>query len=116
MSGIDVVLDDGSHKMDHIRDTLTHLFPKLARGGTYMIEDLHTAYFAEFGGGFHSDENFFDELRGYADAMHRHYHDEEVVPEFAREMSGVHIHDSIVVLDKDAVHTPCRSRVVRRSS
>ena len=113
MSGIDVVLDDGSHRMDHIRETLTHLFPKLARGGTYLIEDLQAAYFAEFGGGIDSDGNFFDELRRYADALHRHYHDAEVVPDFAREISGVHMHDSIVVLDKGPVHPPCRSRVVR---
>lgn len=112
MSGIDVVLDDGSHRMDHIRDSLSYLFPKLARGGIYMIEDLQVAYFAEFGGGFDSDGNFFNELRRYADALHRNYHDEDVVPEFARDISGVHVHDSIVVLDKDSVHAPCHSRVV----
>ena len=114
MTGIDLVLDDGSHHMDHIRTSLAHLFPKLAQGGVYMIEDLHAAYFSEVGGGFDADANFFNELRGYADAMHRHYHEREVVPKFAREISGVHVHDSIVVLDKGPVHTPRHSRVVGR--
>ena len=112
MYGIDIVLDDGSHNMDHIRASLSHLFPRLARGGIYMIEDLQVAYFAEFGGGFDADGNFFNELRRYADALHRHFHSEDVVPAFARDISGVHVHDSIVVLDKDPIHAPCHSLVV----
>jgi hypothetical protein len=36
-----IVIDDGSHHADHIQFTFEHLFPLLAPGGCYVIEDLH---------------------------------------------------------------------------
>jgi hypothetical protein len=47
----DVVLDDGSHQMAHIAKTFDFLYPKLPKNGVYMVEDLHTAYWQEYGGG-----------------------------------------------------------------
>ena len=40
----DVVLDDGSHVMSHIRASFAHLYPRMSSSGAYMVEDLHTAY------------------------------------------------------------------------
>lgn len=34
MGGIDIVLDDGSHQMAHVRETLVRLFPMLENGGS----------------------------------------------------------------------------------
>ena|SRR5579862_4822425 len=39
-----VIIDDGSHRADHIRLTFEHLFPQLAPGGIYAIEDLHVHF------------------------------------------------------------------------
>jgi len=36
-----IVIDDGSHRADHIPFTFEHIFPLLAPGGCYIIEDLH---------------------------------------------------------------------------
>lgn len=36
----DIVIDDGSHRPDHQQVTLEMLFPRLAPGGIYVIEDL----------------------------------------------------------------------------
>jgi hypothetical protein len=46
----DVVLDDGSHVMSHIRATFEHLYPRMSSSGVYMVEDLHTAYWDEYEG------------------------------------------------------------------
>ena len=59
MGGVDVVLDDGSHQMKHIMATLKTVLPDVSEGGIYMIEDLHTAYWRDFGGGLKSAGNFF---------------------------------------------------------
>ena len=48
----DIVLDDGSHQMEHIRKTFEFLYPTLSKNGIYIIEDLHTAYWEEYGGGW----------------------------------------------------------------
>lgn len=63
MQGVDIILDDGSHKMHDIETTLQNLFPKLSNGGLYVIEDLHTAYWQNWGGGINSKNNFFNTIR-----------------------------------------------------
>ena len=74
MGGIDVVLDDGSHHMQHIFESMRILFPKLNQGGIYLVEDLHTAYWRGFGGGYHSKNNFFRIIPKLIDDIHSWYH------------------------------------------
>lgn len=112
MGGVDVVLDDGSHRMEHVRASLAKLYPRLTEGGLYMIEDLHTAYIRKFGGGLQADANFFAMVREIADDMHHWYHGRDLRhPGLGDRVSGLHIHDSIVVLDKGPVCAPAHSRV-----
>jgi cephalosporin hydroxylase len=112
MGGIDVVLDDGSHRMDHIRASLAVLFPLLADHGTYMIEDLHSSYWPSFGGGREARDNFFGMVRELTDDMHAWYHDgDRQHPEISGSVTGIHVHDSIVVLDKGVVPSPVHSSV-----
>ncbi|WP_428928613.1 class I SAM-dependent methyltransferase [Marinibacterium sp. SX1] len=112
MGGIDLVLDDGSHRMPHVRASFDVLFPRLEDGGIYMVEDLHTAYIEKFGGGYRSRANFFRFLRDLTDDMHNWYHKKGLRhPEFKRMISGYHVHDSIAVIEKGATHRPVHSRV-----
>lgn len=112
MGGVDIILDDGSHHMEHIPTTLKYLFPHLSYGGIYMIEDLHTAYWKSHGGGYRSKSNFFRTLMNLIDDMHHWYHTNKLKhAAISNECSGIHIHDSIVVLDKNKVFKPVHSRV-----
>jgi hypothetical protein len=112
MGGVDVVLDDGSHEMQHISASLAILFPRLSFGGTYMIEDLHTAYWKNYGGGSAAPSNFFNTVRTMIDDMHAWYHENGVVhDDTAGSVTGLHVHDSIVVLDKAKVYRPVHSFV-----
>ena len=113
MGGVDVVLDDGSHQMPHVEASLRVLFPLLSMGGTYMIEDMHTAYSRRFGGGFRARSNFFNTVRNMIDDMHSWYHKKGslALPELGQEFDGLHVHDSIVVIDKAPVRRPTHSRV-----
>ena len=47
----DLVVDDGSHRSEHVIASFEVLFPLLAVGGLYVIEDTHRSYMPEFGGG-----------------------------------------------------------------
>jgi cephalosporin hydroxylase len=47
---VSVVIDDGSHRSEHILATVAHLFPLLPRGSLYAIEDTQTSYWAGYGG------------------------------------------------------------------
>ncbi|WP_397543917.1 class I SAM-dependent methyltransferase [Roseovarius salis] len=112
MGGVDVVLDDGSHRMSHIEASLRALYPCLSEGGTYMIEDLHAAYWKGHEGGFDVPENFFNTVRGIIDDMHRRYHRRKLqVPALDGAVSGLHVHDSIVVIEKGRMPEPTHSRL-----
>lgn len=41
---IDVLLDDGSHITSHQLKTFSVLYPSIARGGFYIVEDLRNSY------------------------------------------------------------------------
>lgn len=47
----DIVIDDGGHTMKQQITTFHTLFPLLNENGIYVIEDIRTSYWREFGGG-----------------------------------------------------------------
>jgi len=47
---IDLIIDDGSHICRHVIKSFEVLFPKLASGGLYVVEDVQTSYLEDFGG------------------------------------------------------------------
>ena len=113
MGGIDVVLDDGSHQMRHIKESLNILFPHLSKNGIYFIEDLHTSYWNTHGGGYNSKNNFFnDTVIDLINDMHRWYHLHSLKkPIISKACSAIHIYDSIIVLEKNQTFKPQVSKI-----
>lgn len=46
----DIIIDDGSHRNEHVVDSFHILFPTLNPGGIYVVEDTQTAFMPRFGG------------------------------------------------------------------
>jgi demethylmacrocin O-methyltransferase len=46
----DIIIDDGSHVPKQVTTSFHILFPTLADGGIYIIEDVQTAFWPRFGG------------------------------------------------------------------
>jgi hypothetical protein len=112
MGGVDIILDDGSHHMAHIPITLKSLFSHLSDGGIYVIEDLHTAYWKSFGGGYRAKGNFLGCLLDSIDDMHHWYHKKKIrQAAISNECTGIHIHDSMVIFEKGRVFRPVHSKV-----
>lgn len=112
MGGVDIILDDGSHQMAHIKASLMHLYPKLSLGGVYMVEDLHTSFWRGFGGGKNSKNNFFRFIDKLVNDMHVwYYQGKREMPSISMYCTGIHIHDSIVVLEKNTVYKPTHSKI-----
>lgn len=61
---LDVIIDDGSHQNEHVLTTFNVLFPLLAEGGVYAVEDAQTSYWPEYGGN-NVDLNRTDTIVGY---------------------------------------------------
>ena len=97
----DVVLDDGSHIMQHIHASFSVLYPLLPRNGVYMVEDLHTAYWAEFEGGLKRKESFIETCKDLIDELNAD-HSRGALPatEFTRTTLSMHFYDSIVAFEK----------------
>jgi hypothetical protein len=97
----DIVLDDGSHIARHQRKSFDVLFPFLKPGGIYIMEDLHTAYWADgFGGGYGRKDNAIGHVKQMIDDMHAWYHLRPVTTPAKTEIGAIHVYDSIVVIEK----------------
>lgn len=97
----DVVLDDGSHVMKHVCATFSHLYPKMPRHGVYMVEDLHTAYWDEYGGGLRREGTFIELTKRLIDELNADLSRDAVeVTEFTRTTNAICIYNSIVVFER----------------
>jgi cephalosporin hydroxylase len=98
----DIVLDDGSHEMRHVNASFEYLYPRLARDGVYFVEDLHTAYWDNYGGGLRAPGSFIETAKGLVDFLNADYVRDGALPptEFSRTARSMHFYDSVVVIEK----------------
>jgi hypothetical protein len=66
---LDVVIDDGGHTMRQHRVSLETLLPHVRPRGIYAIEDLHTAYWGDHGGGYRDPRSTIEYLKGAVDLI-----------------------------------------------
>ncbi len=70
-----VVIDDGSHVPEHQKLTLNYVWPMLAEGGIYIIEDIETSYWNNsniYGYSFNAKRtSVFKSLLGVIDAINK---------------------------------------------
>jgi hypothetical protein len=97
----DVVLDDGSHKMDDIRATFDYVYPRMNNNGVYMIEDLHTCYWPRYAGGGYSPDSFIDYCKTLLDQLNGyHVKDRDLVTDFTKNTSSMCFYDSMAIFEK----------------
>jgi cephalosporin hydroxylase len=106
MGGVDLVLDDGSHKGNHIITSFRALFPLLSDGGLYVIEDMHDDY-AEWPGTRRNQSLQF--IKRLIDDMHRHFHGLSALE--SSDIGGFHLFDSMAFIDKLENHRTANTLV-----
>lgn len=100
----DIVIDDGSHQMSHITDSFNFLYPKISKNGIYIVEDLHTAYFEEFGGGVKNENSFINISKHLIDKLNADHSRGVVDPDFfTRNTFGMSFYDSMVVFERGSM-------------
>jgi 23S rRNA U2552 (ribose-2'-O)-methylase RlmE/FtsJ len=95
----DIIIDDGSHIQSDVLNSFFFLYPTLNRGGTYIIEDTHTAYFKLFQGGLKSDANSVSIFSKFVHDMNAEYVDEPFVPQL-KDLSSMSFYNSMVIFEK----------------
>lgn len=104
----DIIIDDGSHRSDHIISTFEALFPRLRGGGKYVVEDLHASYWKDFGGGFRKPDAAMEYFKGLVDGLNGDsFADTPDLPAterarlegFGRAATRVSFYDSVLVIE-----------------
>jgi cephalosporin hydroxylase len=98
----DIVLDDGSHQMQHVTASFDFLYGRIAANGVYMIEDMHTAYWPDYGGGIGDARSFVEKFKEMIDLLNAdHVRGGEMKPnQFTRQTLAMTAYDSILVFEK----------------
>jgi hypothetical protein len=100
----DIVLDDGSHQMAHIGATFDAIYPRMAKNAVYAVEDLHTAYWPDFGGGLGAPGSFIERAKSLVDNLNADHARGAITPDaFTRQTLAICFYDSMVVFEKGAV-------------
>jgi SAM-dependent methyltransferase len=106
---VDVVIEDGGHTMNQQINTFEEVYPYVKDGGVFLIEDLHTSYWNEYGGGYRKPGTFIEYAKAHLDYLNAwHSRDSESfkVNQFTETVKGMHVYDSIIVFDKGQVTKP----------
>jgi cephalosporin hydroxylase len=108
--GFDIVIDDGSHVMNHQITTLNKLFPKLNVGGVYICEDTHTSYWPQpWGGVFRGAGTFTEHSKRVTDILNQQHFqgtpiDDNVLNTY-NNLYSVAFYNSMVVMEKEELKT-----------
>lgn len=114
-----VVVDDGSHRPEHIRETFRILFPLLAEDGIYAIEDTQTSYWPEWGGSEdrHDQTTTMALVKDLVDGLnYEEFVDEDYAPTYAdRHVVAVHCYHNLVIIEKGTNDEGSNKRAVLRA-
>lgn len=115
----DIIIDDGGHMMHQQITSFNTLFPALKKGGLYIIEDLHTSYWASYGSAGNYDhpkassdsairflQNLVDELNfigartGYANKHRCSAQSLATFSTYQKDIASIHFYTSLCFVFK----------------
>jgi hypothetical protein len=97
----DVVIDDGSHRMDDVTATFGFLYPRISGVGVYLVEDLHTAYWETYKGGLRRPGSFIELAKDLIDELNAAGSAQALPPtDFTRSTLSIHFYDSVIVFER----------------
>ena len=98
---VDIVLDDGSHMMNHMIATFELMYARMHANGVYMVEDTHTCYWEEHGGGVGRAGSFMEFAKQKLDEMNAsHTRGALPISDFTRSTDHMSFYDSVVVFER----------------
>ncbi|BBU71528.1 hypothetical protein ICHIJ1_14470 [Fluviibacter phosphoraccumulans] len=113
---LDVIIDDGSHQSRDIFLSFLNYFPLLKPGGLFIVEDAHTLFMNQYGGGIlnnHSAQKFFYKLSDFVsyefwsnhvslEAFFADFFPTDQMPQFLVDgwVESVQFRNSMIVIEK----------------
>jgi hypothetical protein len=101
---LDIVIDDGSHRNEHVIRSFELLFPYLREGGMYVIEDTQTSYWPSEGGSS-TELNNVRTTMGFLKALvdglnHAEFAHEQEPSFYDRNIVAIHFYHNLVFIRK----------------
>ena len=101
----DIIIDDASHIQQEVIQAFSMLYPALKDDGVYIIEDTHTAYRGNFGGGITSPLNVVSIFGRLVNDVNNHFI-EEAYTSTLMDIKSMHFYNSMIVLEKEWTEKP----------
>jgi len=98
---VDIVLDDGSHIMQHMISSFELMYHRLDPNGIYIVEDTHTCYWDEYGVGIGREGGFMEFVKQKLDEINAvHTRGKMPVTEFTRSTDCIACYDSVIAFER----------------
>jgi demethylmacrocin O-methyltransferase len=102
---IDLIIDDGSHINEHVIQTFEILFPRLKDGGIYVVEDVQTSYWEDYGGdseNLNNPKTMMNFFKGLTDSLN---HKEFILPNYTqtyydKKITSIHFYHNLIFIYK----------------
>jgi len=82
------------------------------------VEDLHTSYWPQWGGGVRRKGTFIEYSKRFIDEIHA-WHSREpqrlATSDFTRSVHSLHYYDSVLVIEKRPMQAPTHERIGQAS-
>lgn len=105
---VDILIDDGGHTMNQINTSFLELFDHVKEDGIYAVEDLHTCYWIDYGGGYKRKGTFNEFSKNIIDSLNAwHSRQSFFKPDnYTKSVHSIHFYDSVTVIEKRQMHPP----------
>lgn len=98
---IDIVIDDGSHQMNHMVESFNLIYKRLQPNGIYMVEDIHTCYWDKYKGGLGRSGSFVEFTKHRIDELNAACTKGELpISEFTTSTNSISCYASIIVYER----------------
>jgi hypothetical protein len=129
-NNFDIVIDDGSHQSNDILNSFLIYFPYVKPGGLFVIEDTHTLYMNNFGGGVLNEAGAYSFFKKLIDVINIQFWIDELpidvyfrtffslgqMPLFIKEgwIESVEFRNSIIIIRKSMIpsHEKLGDRII----
>ena len=109
---IDILIDDGGHKMKQQILTFEVLFSKIKPDGVYVCEDLATSYQLGYGGGYKRMGSFIEFTKNLIDKLNAFHSEQKLLQAdgLTTSMNSIHYYDNVIVIEKANRAKPSHSK------
>lgn len=102
----DIIIDDGSHHQLHILKSFSFLYSKMNNNGIYLVEDTHTSYWKDYGGGITSPFNFVSIASNFIHDTNLQ-HIRELYTNHIPDLKSISFYNSMVIFEKELYNEKC---------